>query len=227
MATLTVYPEPGVTVDGSVRHGGIGNQTWAEVQGSAGTSANDSDTTGDAFFIQSDTGTNKWQQLWRAIFLFDTSALTAGAIITAATMSLFGTTKSDELAITPNVNIYSSAPASDSALVAGDFDSLGTTAFCDTAITYASLSTIAYNDFAFNATGLGAISKTGVSKFGSRNANYDVAIVTPTWSSDALSRFTVVMSDTALTTADPKLVVTYTLPVVGGTRQLLTLLGVS
>jgi hypothetical protein len=120
----------------------------------------------------------------------------------------------DSLGIAPDLNIYSSNPASNTALVAGDFDSLGTTAFCDTPILFTNWGT-GYNDFALNASGLAAISKTGVSKFGLRNANYDVADELdpnnhdPSWSSDTTSAVSPWYSEKG-EGYQPKLVVTYT-----------------
>jgi hypothetical protein len=90
-------------------------------------------------------------------------------------------------------------------------------------ITYANWSTSAYNDFTFNATGIGNVSKTGFSKFGVRNPNYDVANTPPTWSSGVTSHMQCYFSDEAGTTSDPKLVVTYSL---GGSAGSLLLLGI-
>jgi len=105
--------------------------------------------------------------------------LTSSADISAAVLSLYGRNKTDDLSITPNVDIYTSAPASNTALANGDFDSLGSTSQTGSPITYADFSISGYNAFTFNSTGRGNISKTGISKFGSRNANYDVANSAP------------------------------------------------
>ena len=163
-------------------------------------------------FFQSDSGTGNWKQLGRGIALFDTSSLTAAAIISAAIQSFYGSAKADALGITPDANIVSSAPASNTALAAGDFDSLGAAAWCDTAVTYANWFITGYNDFAYNATGLAGISKTGITKTGIRNANYDISGTPPTWSASVVSRLAWISADTAGTTTDPKLVVTFALP---------------
>ena len=105
--------------------------------------------------------------------------------------------------------MYSSAPATDTAIVTGDYSTLGSTAF-STAITYAGFSTTGYNDFALNNDGIANISKTGISKFGARNANYDVANVDPaTGSASLTSGMDTFAVEAAGTTTDPKLVVTY------------------
>ena len=59
-------------------------------------------------------------------------------------------------------------------------------------------------------SGQAAIDIAGVSKFGVRNANYDVAAVAPTWAVGSPTTSTTAKGpDTVGTTQDPKLVVTY------------------
>ena len=216
-ATLTAYPDANpetTSVDGQATHDygpGLG-QTWAIIIAAVGTGAADSATTHSMPFFQSDSGTGNWKQLGRGIALFDTSSLTAAAIISAAIQSFYGSAKADALGITPDANIVSSAPASNTALATGDFDSLGAAAWCDTAVTYANWLITGYNDFAYNATGLAGISKTGITKTGIRNANYDISGTPPAWSASLVSRLVWISADTAGTTTDPKLVVTFALP---------------
>jgi len=211
--TLTVYPDAHTetnTVDGVVIHA-QNLMTWANLVAAAGNYFIDDSTT--AYWCEARAGSNNntWQQITRGILLFKTSDLTADAVISAATLSIYGDAgnlKNDPFSATPDINIYSSAPASDTALANGDYDSLGSTAFA-TAITYANWAAN-YNVFTFNATGIAAISKTGISKFGTRNANHDVANSAPTWATGGvryyLSGYT---ADYTGTTKDPKLVVTY------------------
>ena len=214
MATLTVYPDPDpetTSVDGNTSHvyttgSGV---AWGTLVAAAGTAAVDTGSPNNIIRMRGDNVLNQFVDLWRGIFLFDTSALGAGSTVDSATLSLWGTSKADALVATPNINIYSSAPASNTALAAGDFDSLGSTAF-STAITYDNWSVTAYNDFALNASGLTNISKTAVSKFGARNVNYDVANSAPPWADQAISRLNGANAEAADTTNDPKLVVTYT-----------------
>ena len=208
-STLTAYPDPHTetaTVDGWVRRAGFGN-TWADVRDGAGTEINDSVDNSPFAYISSDSG--DWTRIYRSIFLFDTSALTAGATISAAVGSLQGNAKADPGSWTPDINIYASAPASNTSLAAADYGQVGTTPFA-TAITYSGWSTSAYNDFALNAAGLAAIAKTGITKLGARNANYDVANTAPSPVSTHTAYLWGIFADTAGTTTDPKLVVTYT-----------------
>ena len=213
MTVLTVYPnaDPETTsVDGYAKQvtAHDAGLTWANMIIAPGTEANSSF---DNIYILIKGGSvnNTWMQLGRGFILFDTSALTERAYIVSATVSLYGYAKLDQLSITPNLNIYSSLPNSDTDLIAGDFDTLGSIPFCDTPITYAGWSTTGYNAFALNADGLAAISKTGITKFGIRNANYDVAgVVPPSWANQQTSYVYCRAADKG-SAYRPKLTITY------------------
>lgn len=152
-----------------------------------------------------------WKVLSRALLLFDTSAIPNDDIVVTATLSLYGSGKADNLNIVPDVNVYSSNPDSNTGLTGTDFATLGSTPFCNTPITYVNWDTDGWNDFILNATGIAAISKTGITKLGLRNANYDVAGVTPAWSDTLNSYFSFVSADTAGDpTRIPKLTINHT-----------------
>lgn len=216
--TLTVYPDAHTetnTVDGWVRQNYADGAApdWATIRAAAGVDAGDSATSGNIVeFQHNSTGVN-WVNLTRSIFLFDTSSLGAGATISAAVMSIASLQRSNS-AGTPDINIYSSNPASNTALVGGDFDSLGTTKFCDTAITYANWTPVdTYHDWTFNADGRAAISKTSITKLGAKDYTHDASNSDP-GSGGAYSDSYLVgyFADYTGTTYDPKLVVTYTVP---------------
>lgn len=213
---LTVYPDIGsgvTTVDGYVLQtyavgSGVG---WATIIALAdGTDVSLSVAVDTAMQIRSDTTSPNWRQLLKSFFHFDTSSIPDTNNISLGTLSLAGDAKADNASITPDINIYGSTTASDNNLVIGDFDQAGSTAF-STAIAYANLTTGGtYADFVLNASGLANISKTGVSKFSGRNANYDAAATAPTHPGSALlSYWNINMADQAGTTSDPKLVVTH------------------
>ena len=138
----------------------------------------------------------------RGFVNWDTSSIPDSVNISSATVSLYGLagTGSDGR----SSNIYGST-ASDT-IVADDFDLVGATAYCDTAIALASWNTAGYNDFALNATGLAAISLTGLTKVSVREVIKDVGNVAPTDIRDC-RYYSVEQAGTA---NDPKLVVTYT-----------------
>lgn len=209
--SLEVYPDPDPetsTVDGYCIDG-VNDTTWANLIAEPGSGRVDNQANSYYILIGASATLNQWSDLERAILLFDTSSLTAGATISGVVMSMYGTGKSNGLSASPTLNVYSSNPASDTALASGDFDSLDSTAFCDSAITYAGYSTTAYNDFTFNASGISAISKTGISKLGIREATYDVGATAPPYVASSTCRFRGYFAEQTGTTTDPKLVVTY------------------
>lgn len=212
MATLTAYPDPHPetsTVDGHVFRGGV-SEDWATIISGAGTGFADSSDSVQILVWAAST-TNKWLQVRRGIILYDTSSLGSGANISATVLSLYGYDKGDDLSITPNIDIYTSTPASNTGLANADYSQVGSVSQTGSPIAYGSWTLTGYNDFTFNATGRGNISKTDISKFGTRNANYDVSGTPPTWSAGVnLSHLTSKSAEFANTTQDPKLVVTYT-----------------
>ncbi len=218
--TLEVNPDADPetnTVDGRIRNTGS-DSTWANIL--SGVTLDKNDTIGQDYIFNIISGAiSGWNQLRRGIFLFDTSALTAGATISATIMSLYGYAKADNLSITPTLDIYTSTPASNTALATGDWSQIGTTSQTGSPITYDGWSTTGYNDFTFNATGRGNVSLTGISKFGVRNANYDVANNEPSWTANLSSGFGIYYADNG--SNKPKLVVTYTVASGGGEAGLL------
>ena len=231
--TLTVYPDPDIettSVDGRVARLSV-SEVFSTIMAGAGNFATDSETGGTQHvrIICTDTpDTDKYSQLIRSIYLFDTSSLDDGATISAGVLSLFGTAKQNDLPLTTAhvaLSIVNTTPASNTALVNADYGQLGTTKQ-STDFAYDSFSTSAYNDITLNATGIASISKTGITKFGSRFA-VDVDAGTPAWTALAQSSMSAYYADNAGTTNDPKLVVTYTVAVAGGTaKNNLLLMGV-
>lgn len=214
MATLTVYPDPTRTVsfDGSV-----GEQTsaaWATIRGlSSGDYAEYSTDYHIKYYTAA--ASNNWSEFKRAFVLFDTSALTSAASISAAVISFKGDGNAslDQLG-TASVSIVSSTPASDTSISVGDYDQVGTTEFATARIGFGVWSTSAYNDFTLNASGIANISKTGVSKFGVRS-NWDTDDAEPTWVASKFNTVSWYPSSRAGTSEDPKLVITYSTGLAG------------
>jgi len=190
---------------------------WSTIISASG---NDPATGEDAaewcFYIRADNVNNKWVHLGRGIMLFDTSALPDTATILSAKLTLYGFTKNDDSSCSPSLNIYSVNPASNTETAAGDFDSFGASPYCNTPVSYDNLGVFSPPDnfgtteFVLNATGLAAISKTGVTKIGLRNANYDVTGSAPNWVSGAVSSYSVRSADD-ITERRPTLEVEYTI----------------
>ena len=197
------------SVDGYTEHVDD-SKTWAQVVAGVGTAALDSGTFYDtAVYIVSDGDADEWDSIFRSIFLFDTSPLADDAVIDYATVALYGSSKAKTLVDDDfSVGIYSSLPASDVALVAGDFDSLGATLLSDV-ISYADWDIAGYNTFTLNATGIAAISVDDITKFGIREATYDATGIEPTWGAGKTLSFGCYYADEAGTAKDPVLTVYY------------------
>lgn len=212
LTTTTVYPDPNpesVTVDGYTDHAtAASGVSWATLIAAAGTAASDSAVNWFITNIWASTTSNQWRELIRGAALFDTSSIPDTDEISAAVLSVYGFDK-DTTGLSPNCGVRSVNPASNTALVSGDYATYGSTAFCDSPITGAAFSTSGYNDMTLNAAGIAAISKTGVSKFGVTNDAWDRAAVAPTWSSGVNPHLRCYGADEAGTTKDPKLVVTH------------------
>ena len=224
----TFFPDPDpetTSVDGYVGRGGT-NLTWADVHDGAGTFSSDTVVNDDCMDIVS--GSTAWNQLLRSIFLFDTSSIPDSDNITATVISFFHfiTAEQDSAVITPNVDIYTSTPATNTALVNADYGQTGTTSQTGSAMSWTTWNSngSVYIDFTFNATGRDNVSKTGVSKFALRNASYDVANSEPgAHTNTATSNTRCYYADQADTTNDPKLTVTHS---AAGGASPMTLLGV-
>lgn len=204
----TFYPDAGVaSVDGRAFYVSTPGVAWATLRNYAiGTGASDADQTIEWCYILAHE-TSLWRAITRGIFLFDTAGLPDTCIVSEATLSVYGSSKSDGLSITPDANIYASNPTTDTALVVADYSRVSDTPF-SSAITYNAFNTAGYNNFALNADGLAAVNRTGISKFSLRNANYDVANQPPAWTSEQISQIACHFTEKG-TGFKPKLVVTY------------------
>jgi len=215
-STATVYPDANpetTTVDGET---GYENNTgtnisWSDIHsGASGATkqANDSGTIAHVQ-VESDTGSNGYRKNYRAFTLFDTSSLTSSATISAATLSLYGQDKGNSSGgFWTTIEIVTTTPASNTAITTSDYTNVGFVRQA-TGVSYSSFSTSAYNDFPFNATGIGNISKTGVSKFGQLN-DKDLDNTEPSWENNHNEYTFWYTADQSGTSNDPKLVITYT-----------------
>jgi len=186
------YPDadPETTsVDGEVRRIVSPGNPWADVHDGDGTEAID-DSPLRFIYIAGGELTNTWRRIERCISLFDTSSLPDDLTINNASLFVWIERFADSLEIgdTFAINVYSSNPASNTELIAADYGTLGTTAYSSN-FYYDSLPGSAvgdgvYHEFVLNATGIAAINKTGITKFGLREATYDAANSAPAWKSN-------------------------------------------
>lgn len=207
MSTLTVYPDAGTgatTVDGRTYH--FDSLSWATARAGAGTGNLASEASSASFGNTTDGGTTVY--IIRSFYNFDTSALTSGASISAATFSVYATGASDQSETTnpSHPRIVGGTPAAVNTLANGDYTQTGSTLLSDSTMTLATFAaSAAYRDFALNATGIAAVNKTGVTTLVLRAKN-DLDNTAPTVVSYAPSYW----ADQAGTANDPELVVTYT-----------------
>ena len=210
--TTTFYPNANVettSVDGYVERINVTPESWSTLRSGAGTSR--SDSLPENLVAFSATNMNSlWRSLRRTISLFDTSAIGSTSTITSAALSHYVSSDTIELVSgDPTISIYGSTPASNTSLANSDYGQTGTTAFA-TAIAMSAISGDAYSGWPLNETGLGNISKIGITKTSLKNSNWDALNIAPTWSSSALCNFVIFSADEAGSAQDPKLVVDYT-----------------
>ena len=183
-------------------------ESWATIVAGAGVNALDTGATID-LYTRSEASPN-WQTLIRSYSLFDTSSLSAGAIISSAIYSIYCTAKVDDINTgVMALSLITTTPASNTAIVAADYTQTGTTKQA-TDILVGSFTTSAYNNYTLNATGLTNVSKTSITKFGHR-LSLDIS-GTPTHPAAPGVRSEVDYYSADNATNKPKLVVTYTVP---------------
>jgi hypothetical protein len=118
------------------------------------------------------------------MFIFDTSALPDSDIISAATFGLVGDSANPKSnGFTSSVGLVIATPASNTALVVGDWDEW-TPTLQATSLTVASLTIddSTYNDWTLNATGRGNISTSGFTSYAAL-LSQDIDDSEPSWSS--------------------------------------------
>lgn len=213
--TLTAYPDPDpetTTVDGCVYMNGL--RTWTALHDAlVGDAA--VDATNELYTqVQCTSTLNRYDVITRNAILFNTSSMGAGASVSAATLSLFGSRKGSGGWSGAEIKggVYTSAPASNTAVTIGDYQSFGVVAQSDTFFTYTGWSVVAYNDYPLNTIGKATVAaaSTNICKMAWREAQYDVPNVAPTWSSGGTSYIVSYSADQTGASNDPKLVVTYT-----------------
>lgn len=217
--TLTVYPAAGANepVDGFVGRTS-GGESFNDLSSNTGTLANVTDIWGPIASLKGGTTSNEFTRIDRGVFLFDTSVLDTDATINSATVSLFGDYKENSLGLSDaeaGLALVGASPADDDVLVAADYQSLGAVRYSSD-VPFSSFDDFGYNDFALNAAGLAAISKTGLSRFGTLMA-IDLDGGTPSWIPSAITELWVKFVDIGFPeTTHPKLVIDWTLDAIPG-----------
>jgi len=179
------------------------SRTFAQVAGDTdGTYANYTGTQDLHASNQQRTPSSPKWRIDRAVIQPDTSGLPDTATISAATIYIYWGSEFHEDGLTHN--IYSVAPASNTALGTADYDAFGSTAFSSNKND--AVSTSAYTSYDLNASGLAAISKTSYSPFGVRGYS-DVNASTPSGSNGPYNGY---CSEETGTSKDPYTIITFT-----------------
>lgn len=218
MTVLVVYPDAGsgaTTVDGRVYYLDNNGVTFSTIRGaSTGAAATTTGTTIQIIRFRADTNTNKYDILSRGFVTLDLSSLPVGATIDGVDLSFYLSSLTDswsDSAVT-DFHVALSTQASANNLVTTDYNNIQRTSYGTLAT--ASWTASQYNDISFNATGEGYVGGQAgsIAKFSIQPAA-DINNNEPTWSASKDVLYVVVGADTAGTTQDPKLTVTYTEPV--------------
>lgn len=191
----TFYPDPDpetTTVDGPLNNNGSSYTTVRNASSCSSAPASADVETGNQNQKNGST-----YYVCRSVFLFDTSSIGDTDTISAATFSYYVVGALDNNS--DSIELVSSTPASNTALITDDYDQFGTTSYGSTALTGTG-----NHDITISATGIATISKTGVTKFGTRNAK-DISNTSPTSTGYTTIRF----ADYTGTSTDPKLAVTH------------------
>src|SRR3990167_3511279 len=223
MAELVVYPNAdpeSTSVDGRVARSG--DALWADCHNAIdGTGVQDTSAYGNTCLCGKNAGGDF--NIQRPFFLFDTSALGVGAVVSAVDFSVYLPDAGDAVSADNDgddwINVVQSSPASNTALALADFDQCGPVTITDPHTQEGSddrkdLSTAftigAYNTWALNATGRGWVSLTGITKLGLREGhdaiNSAYAGANGTW-----NYINTNFAEQADVTQDPKLTITYTI----------------
>lgn len=142
-----------------------GGSNFATIRAASGTSSGASDATGGFAYL--DTGSASYNTMVRSFYLFDTSTIRSSMKINSTLFRIYIVSKSD--VNSQSVRLVQSTTASNTAVANSDYQgTVGNTTAQATDITVASLTTSAYNDFTLNSTGIGNITRGGITKFGGK-----------------------------------------------------------
>ena len=234
--TTTVYPDPhteSTSVDGRVITWNQGNDWDTEHDRTSGNYAYDNANEIPLGTFRSNMTSNNIY-LQRHFFLFDTSGIDDDDEISEATLSLYAKSQEgnstgggdSEVSVTSS-SIVQSSPASNTALVTGDFNQCGSVDDPAQGIDAGERFVVydwtesQYNDVDLNSTGIGWIAKDGITKLGIRNM-FD--ITDDDSSGNKYNNGMVVYSaDESGTSKDPKLTVTHAVPAVTFTPRAITM----
>jgi len=180
---------------------------WFDYSAAHAASPGQADSDNDRLPVGQELGGNGFG-IFRGAVFFDTSSLPDDTIITSATLSLYGrfdgSTTDFQITVVGGSLLHEPLEGADYGYLRNQTVSGGT---FDTA----GFSTSGYNNIPLNETGMGWISKTGITKFGLRSSR-EIAATEP---GGAEFVYVCTREHTGGNEYWPKLVVTHTTPIVG------------
>jgi RHS repeat-associated protein len=220
--TSTYYPASGYLnspVDGPVQNAGSSGVSWSTVRSSSSGNWTGPDSSSGSMIKVTGHQSENQYAIVRSFFLFDTASLPDTDVISSATLSVYmhARSTSQPLATTSDHSlvVLQSSPAANNNLVNDDYDQVGSinspTEGSDRYHIDDDFTMNQYNNISLNGTGIGWISKTGITKLGSRHTA-DVDNVQPTQQNGAWSGINIYFADQTGTTQDPKLIIQHTFP---------------
>lgn len=207
-STLTAYPDANpetTTFDGYAARSGV-DESFASNIGGNGNNTGDTAAQYSAPYIASSGTSNQFGNVVRALYLFDTSSLTSGAVVSAATLSFYGTGKSNQFGGTdPDFYVLEAITASNTGATASDFENMLTTSLGTK--TYAAWDGAGWNDITLNASGISSIKTTSITKFGGKLGWDHLGSFGGVWNGGYAARFDNYHADNG--SNKPKLEITY------------------
>lgn len=154
------------TQDGWAGRQSAAEESWATRRAGAGDLVRDQDDgTSEAVSLRKGTTNAVYNIFRRGFFSVDTSSIPDGATITAAKLRIYVNSKTETIA-SQSLTLCNGAMVSNTQIAASDFEAnVAATTIWAPAKTLASITTGAYNEWEFNATGLTGVSLTGFTKF--------------------------------------------------------------
>ena len=213
-ASLAVIPDPHTETTSMDAYAGATynlNTAWNTVRTEGGGNSGDSATEIAVYTACNSSGTGQWANMSIGFFLFDTSPLTAGAVISAATVDFRFNLKSDELAEAGAIALVKTTTALDTAIAdtdygSGPFSRVGTDA--DITIDSITADNSTASRFTLSSGGRGNIEKTGITKLGVQTVYFTDSTTGPTWLASKRQSVTIRSSEYG-NDVEPTLTVTY------------------
>lgn len=216
---VTFYPDadPEITsCDGFAKRGftSPNGETWSVIHDTAdGTVANAASAGGYGISILYENAINKFRNLTRSYFLFDTSALPDGCVIDSAIIHVYVYGGQDPANWDIGACLYTVETDSDTDIIVSDYDitNFGTDELSNV-IMIDDMNLSGYNEFTLNSDGLDNIDVAGISRFGLCESEYDIPDIEPVHADSHSFIYTYKVEQGG--DYMPKLVITYHMPTI-------------